>query len=135
MNSDSYTFKQNGVLMGKPIYLGFAILEMSNFLMYETTYVELQPQFGKKKMQVHYMDTDSFRLSVKTKDIIKDLKNLEDVFDFSNLDENHDLFSNRYKKWIAYSKIETPKNIWIDEFVCLRSKLYAFKRRDDSKKN
>ena len=28
-------------------------------------------------------------LSMKTKDIIKDLKNLEEIIDFSNLDENH----------------------------------------------
>ena len=27
-------------------------------------------------------------------------------------------------------KIETPKNIWIDEFVCLRSKAYSFKCKD-----
>ena len=62
-------------------------------------------------------------LSMKTKDIIKDLKNLEDIFDFSNLDENHELFSVRNKKVIGKFKIGTPKNIWIDEFVCLRSKL------------
>ena len=37
---------------------------------------------------LHYMDTDNFVLSVNTKDIIKDLKNLEDIFDFSNLDKN-----------------------------------------------
>ena len=29
------------------------------------------------------------------------------------------------------SKIETPKNIWIDEFVCLRSKAYLFKCKDN----
>ena len=34
-------------------------------------------------------------LSMNTKDIIKNLKNLEDKFDFSNLDENHDLLSNK----------------------------------------
>ena len=34
------------------------------------------------------MDTDSFILSVNTKDIIKEYKKLEDVFDFSNLDKN-----------------------------------------------
>ena len=39
-------------------------------------------------------------LSMKTKDIIKDSKNSEDIFDFSNLDENHELFSNRNKKVI-----------------------------------
>ena len=27
-------------------------------------------------------------------------------------------------------EIETPKNIWIDDFVCLRSKMYSFRCRD-----
>ena len=79
-------------------------------------------------------NTDSFVLSVNTKDIIKDLKSLENIFDFSNLDENHELFSNRNKNIMGKVKIETPKNIWIDEFVCLRSKMDAFKSGDDSKK-
>ena len=78
------------------------------------------------------MDTDSFVLSVNTNDIIKDLKNLEYIFDFSDLDKNHELFSNKNKKVIGKFKIEAPKNIWIDEFVCLRSKMYAFKCGDDS---
>ena len=78
-------------------------------------------------------NTDSFILSVNTKDIVKDLKDLEDIFDFSNLDKNHELFSNKNKKVIGKFKIETPKSIWIDEFVCLRSKMYAFKCGNDSK--
>ena len=80
------------------------------------------------------MDTDSFVLSVNTKDIFKDLQNLEDIFVFSNLDEDHVLFSNKIKKLFGLFKIETPKYIWIDEFVCLRSKMYSFKCGDDSKK-
>ena len=132
-NCDSYTFKQNEVLMDKPIYLGFSVLELGKLVMYETYYDKLQPYFGQEDIQLHYMDTESFVLSVDTKDIIKDLKNLEDLFDFSNLDENHELFSNK-KKVIGKFKIETPKNIWIDEFICLRSKMYAFKGGDDSKK-
>ena len=61
------------------------------------------------------------------------MKNLEDIIDFSNLDKNHELFSNKNKKVIGKFKIETPKNIWTDEFFCLRSKMYAFKRGDDSR--
>ena len=57
------------------------------------------------------MDTDTFVLNVSRKDIIKDLKNLEDIFDFSNLNEKHELFSNKNKKVICKFKIETPKNI------------------------
>ena len=68
---------------------------------------------------------------MKTENIIKDLKNLEEIFDFSNLDENHELFSERNKTVIGKFKIETPKNIWIDEFVCLRSKAYSFKCKDN----
>ena len=95
--------------MDKPIYLGFAVLELRNFLMYETYYDKLQPNFGEKNLQLHYMDTDSFVLSVNTKDIVNDLKNLEDLFDFSNLDEKHEIFSNKNKKAIGKFKIETPK--------------------------
>ena len=78
------------------------------------------------------MDTDSFILSVNTSDIIRDLKSLEDIFDFSNLDKNNELFSNKNKKVIGKFKIETPKNNWIDEFVCLRSKAYSFKCNDNT---
>ena len=132
-NCDSYTLKQNEVHMDKPICLGFSVLELSKCLMYETYYDKLQPYFGQEIIQLHYMDTDSFVVSVNTKDIIKDLKNLVDIFDFSNLEENLELFTNKNKKVIGKFKIETPKNIWINEFICLRSKMYAFKCGDDSK--
>ena len=135
-NYDSYTFKKNEVVMDKAIYVGFAILELSKLHMYETYYDTLQPYFGQENLQLHYVDTDGMFLSMKTKDIIKDLKNLEDIFDFSNLEKDHELFSNRNKKVIGKFKIETPKNIWIDEFVCLRSKAYSFKcKNEDENKN
>ena len=94
-NCDSYTFKQNEVLMDKPINLGFTVLELSKLLMYETYYDILQPYFRQESIQLHYMDCDSFVLSIETQNIINDLKNLEDLFDFSNLDKNHELFSNK----------------------------------------
>ena len=99
--------------------------------MYETYYDTLQPYFGQENLQLHYIDTDGMILSMKTKDIIKDLKNLEDIFDFSNLHENHELFSNKNKKVIGRFKIETPKKVFMDEFVCLRSKSCSFKCKDN----
>ena len=132
-NCDSYTFKQNEVLMDKPLYLGFTVLEFSKLLMYETYYDILQPYFGQENIQLHYIDTDAFVLSLNTKDIIKDLKTSEDIFDFSNIDKSHELFSNKNIKVNGKFKIETPKNIWIDEFFCLRIKMYAFKCGKDSK--
>ena len=116
--------------MDKPIYLGFAILELSKLHMYETYYDILQPYFGQENLQLHYMDCDSFILSIKSENIIKDLKNLEDIFDFSNIDENHELYSEKNKKVLGKFKVETPKNIFSDEFIALRSKMYAFKCKD-----
>ena len=53
------------------------------------------------------MDTHSFVLSVKTKVVIEDLKNLGVLFDFSILNENHELLSNKNRKIIGKFKIET----------------------------
>ena len=72
-------------------------------------------------------------MSIETQNISIDLKNLENLFDFSNLNENHELSSNIKKKVVGKVKTGTSGNIWIDEFVALRSKCYTFKCRDDSK--
>ena len=83
--------------------------------------IYLQPYFGQENLQLHYIDCDSFVLSFRTQNVINDLKNLEEIFDFSNLNKNHELFSEKNKKVVGKFKIETPKNIWIDEFIALRS--------------
>ena len=79
------------------------------------------------------MDTDNFVLSNKTENIIKDLKILEAMFDFSNLDnlKNMKYSVKRNKKKFSNFKSETPKKIRIDEFLCLKSKMYSFKGGDD----
>ena len=112
--------------MDKAIYVGFATLELSKLHMYETYFDKLQPYFVQENLQLHHFNTYGMILSMNTKAIIKDLKKLEDFFDFSNLNENHKLFSNKNKRVIGILKVETPQNIWIDEFVCLRSKAYSF---------
>ena len=84
--------------MNKPIYLGFVVLELLKLHMYETYYDNLKLYFGQENLQLHYIDTDPFVLSFNTKDIIKDLKNLEDIFDFTNLDQNHELFCEKKTK-------------------------------------
>ena len=115
--------KKNEVVMDKAIYVGFALLELSKLHKYETYYDELQQYFGQENLQLHRIDTDGMILSLTTENNIKDLKNKEDIFGFSNLDEIHELFNEKNKRVIVKFKIETPKNIWIDEFVCLRSKM------------
>ena len=92
--------------MDKPTNLGFAVLELSKLNMYETYYDILQPYFGEENLHLHYMDTDSFILSVITKDIIKDIKISEDIFVFSNLDKSHENFSNMKEKIAGKFKLQ-----------------------------
>ena len=54
-----------------------------------------------------------------------------DVFDFKKLDKKHELLSDKIKNVIGELKTETPKRFWIDEIVCLGSKMYSFKCGDD----
>ena len=42
-NCDSYVFKKNEVVMDKPIYLGFAVIELGKLHIHETDYDILQP--------------------------------------------------------------------------------------------
>ena len=77
--------------MDKPIYLRTAALELIKFLMCETDYDRLQPYFGEKHIQLHYMGFDSFVLSIFSSKIIKKLQNIEDLIDFINLNETHEL--------------------------------------------
>ena len=53
------------------------------------------------------MDTDSFFLSIKTEDLIKDLEYIKDNFDFSELDKSHELYDCKSKKVTGQLKIET----------------------------
>ena len=80
------------------------------------------------------MDCDSFVLSIETKNIIKNLKNLEHLSDISNLDKNHELFGNKDKKLVSKFKKETPKSNFVDELICLRSKACSFKCNDENTK-
>ena len=75
-NCDSYTFKQNEVVMDKAIIVDFTILELSKLHMYETYYDTLQPYFGQEKLQLHYFDAYGMILSTKTENFIKDIKKI-----------------------------------------------------------
>ena len=80
------------------------------------------------------MDTDSFILSMKTTNLLKDLEFFKDGFDFSELDKSHELY-NPIKKVIGEMKIETSPIFELDNIVALRSKSYAdsFNLKENSK--
>ena len=123
-NYDSYTFERIEFLMDKPFCLGIAALELSKLLMYETYYDALQPYFEQENLQVHYIDTDAFVLSIKSSSFIKDLQNLSDFFDFSNFNKNHEIYKN--KELVGKFKIVNAQKFVLYEFIYLRSKAYSY---------
>ena len=122
-----YKFDKEKTVFDKPIYLGFSLLELSKLLMYEFYYHTLEP-YWQNKVQLHYMDTDSFILSFNAnhQEIINFLQENKDEFDFSELDKSNELYDPINKKVIGKMKIETSPVLVLDTFTALRSKSYSF---------
>ena len=117
--------KKTKVKMNKPIYLGLSILEISKILMYEFWYDYIKPKYDNK-VQLCYMDTDSFIMNIKTNDFYEDIANdVENRFDTSNYEVNRPLPMGKNKKIISLMKDELGGKI-ITEFVTLRPKTYSF---------
>ena len=88
------------VTMNKPMYLGQAILDLSKTLMYEFHYDNMKPKPGSK-VELYYMDTDSFVCKIETEDFYKDIaKDVEKRFDTSRYskDDNRPLPIGESKK-------------------------------------
>ena len=61
------TQEKSIVFINKPYYIGFSILDISKYIMYEYFYNTLRPYFGNyKDVQLLYSDTDNFILKIKT---------------------------------------------------------------------
>ena len=117
--------KKTKVKMNKPIYLGMSMLDISKTLMYEFSYDYIKPKY-QDKAKLHYMDTDSFVIHVKTKDFYEDIANdVEEWFDKANYDNNRPLAVGKNKKVIGLFKDELGGKI-MKEFVELRAKTWSY---------
>ena len=89
--------KKANVKMNKSVYLGLSILEISITLMYEFWYDYMKPKYGDK-VELCYMDTDSFIMHIKTEDFYKYIANdAEKRFDTSNYEVNRPLPTGKNK--------------------------------------
>ena len=117
--------KKVKVKMNKSIYLGMTILDISKIPKYEFWYAYLKPKY-KENLQLHYMDTDSYIFSVKTKNWYKDISNdVEKLFDTSSIQSNIPLKTGINKKVLWMWKDELSR-FPMKEFIGLRPKCYAY---------
>jgi len=111
------------ITQNKPIYIGFTVLELSKITMYEFHYDRIVSKYGPR-VRLLYTDTDSFMYHIQTDDLYRDMTEDSDIYDTSNFDEQHPLYSVVNKKVVGKFKVETGCTA-PSEFVGLRSKLYS----------
>ena len=104
------------LILNKPIYARFSILDLTKLLMYEFHYKDIKSKFDAKLL---FTDTDSLVYEIKTEDVYEDFHQDKNLFDFSN----YPFFDLANKKVIGKMKDEFKgKNI--NEFVGLKSMMY-----------
>ena len=117
------------VKLDKPIYVGFSILDLSKYHMYDFHYNTMKPKYGNN-IELLMTDTDSLVYKVETEDFYKDMYYMKEHFDMSEYDKCNPIYDCSNKKVVGKFKDETPLST-ITEFVGVRSKCYAFKKDDN----
>ena len=98
--------RKSEIKMCKPVYLGQAVLDISNTLMYEFYYEYFKPKCNDK-VRLCYTDTDSFIVHDKIDNFYKDINNdVNNRFDTSGYSKN----TNR-----SITAGVNKKNTWYDE--------------------
>ena len=118
-------YKPTEILFDSPFSIAATILDLSKLHVYKYYYDILIPTFQPDKIQLLLTDTDSIIFEVTCENFFEKYKKLP-LFDFSNFKRDNLLFSDKNRKALLYFKDENPTD-FIQEFVGLRSKLYAIK--------
>ena len=119
------------LMLNKPIYVGFTVLELSKWLMYDFHYSFIKKHFDAELL---FTDTDSLTYEIKSKDVYEGFFKHKHLFDFSNYPEDSKIFDPTNKKVIGKMKDEFEGKV-ISEFVGLKSKMYSMKNIDSKESN
>ena len=107
------------LVLNKPIYVGFTVLELSKYLMYDFHY-----NFIKKKFDADllFIDTDSLTYDIKSKDVFEEFFKYKHLCGFS--EHKSKLFDSTNKKVIGKMK-DGFKGIPISKFIGSKSEMYC----------
>lgn len=125
------------IVLDRPIFIGWAVYQLSKYLMYDIYYNKFKSKWGNN-MKLLMTDTDSFQIQVFTQDVYKDLMEIHgehNLMDWSNYDDSHPVFEgidnvkqfkNTNKKLCGFLKDEMGGSP-IYEFAGLKPKSYSDK--------
>ena len=120
------------VLYNRPIYCGFAVLELSKLHMYEFHYNHMKKLYGPRA-KLLFTDTDSLCYSVRTDDVYKNMLMYPQLYDTSDYPKDHPNFNACNAKKIGLFKDECASKR-AKTFIGLRSKMYSILMDDGTEK-
>ena len=112
------------LVLNKPIYVGFTVLDLSKWNMYDFHYNFIKKNFNAELL---FTDTDSLVYEIKSENVYEEFLKWKDLFDFSNYSKDSIFYDDTNEKVIGKMKDEYDGNI-IDEFIGLKSKMYSIKK-------
>ena len=89
------------LMLNKPIYVGFTVLELSKWLMYDFHYNFIKKHFDDELL---FTDTDSLTYEIKSEDVYEEFFKHKHLFDFSNYPNDSKFFDPINKKVIGKMK-------------------------------
>lgn len=111
------------LILNRPIHVGFTILDISKYHMYNFHYNIWLNQFPCSHLL--FTDTDSLAYEVIGHDVYAGMSLIKDEFDFSEYPKDHFLYSTDNMKVVGKFKDECH-GLAMLKFVGLRPKLYSY---------
>ena len=104
-------------------YIRFSVLDLLKLHMYKFHYEKMLSRY-EDNFRLCFTDTDSLLYEIEAVDIVLDMAENIDDYDFSDYPKDQHLYNTRHKKIIGKFKDEL-NGITLEEFIGLRPKCYS----------
>ena len=118
-------------ILNKTIYVGFTVLHLSKWKMYDFHYNFIKKNFDAELL---FTDIDSLTYEIKSENVYEKCFKWKDLFDFSNYSKDLKFFDETNKNVIGKMKDEFG-GVNVVEFLGLKSKMYSMKKTNGEECN
>ena len=80
------------MILNKPIYVGFTVLNLSKYKMYDFHYDFITNKFD---VELLFTDTDSLTYEIKSENVYEKFFKWKDLFEFSNYSKDSKFFDEK----------------------------------------
>ena len=113
-----------GLILNKPIYVGFIVLDLNKWKMYDFHCNFIKKNFDAELL---FTDTESLPYEIKSENVYEEFFKWKHLFDFSDYLKDLKFFNETNKKVIGKMR-DGFGGVIVDEFVGLKSKMYSIKK-------